>query len=246
MNLTLRRSHIPAGVDDEAELVDEILLEVAMLLLDVATLLGKEDANDDALVVALAEEDMVELIVNVADVRVIVEVVVTIAFADEDSAEDDPAIEELAELLAEEPNDEDVRLVAKEEALGFVFPVLDVDKVLALGIVLVVLVPDKVVRLVDIVEDNKMLVEDDGPVLSELELPVRTIELVEEENIAPEDVLELMDDDKALLEVESGVLEGTIELLAALELCVNILNALDEVVDVEGMIEMEVVPGPSD
>jgi hypothetical protein len=246
MNLTLRRSHIPAGVDDEAELVDEILLEVAMLLLDVATLLGKEDANDDALVVALAEEDMVELIVNVADVRVIVEVVVTIAFADEDSAEDDPAIEELAELLAEEPNDEDVRLVAKEEALGFVFPVLDVDKVLALEIVLVVLVPDKVVRLVDIVEDNKMLVEDDGPVLSELELPVRTIELVEEENIAPEDVLELMDDDKALLEVESGVLEGTIELLAALELCVNILNALDEVVDVEGMIEMEVVPGPSD
>lgn len=248
MDSTLRGSHIPAGADD-AELVDDMLLGRATLP-DVAELLPEEGPEDVALDVALAEDDIVKLILDVADVRVIVGVVVTIALADEDGTDEETAIDELAELLAEELINEDVRLVAKEDALGLVFAMLDVDRVLALGIALEVLVPDDVVRLVDIVEDNKMLVEDDDPVLSELgelELLVKTIELTEDENVVLEDVPKLVEvDDNALLEDRSGVLEGTSELLAALELGEDVLNTPDEGIDDEVVEELKVVAGPSD
>lgn len=218
MALMPRGSHIPAVAEDDAELDDKMLLDIDILL-DI------ENTEDIPLDGELLKDDIVVLIIDVAEFKVIVEVVVIIAFAEVDVAEEAPGLDRLEELLAEELKDEDRRLVLNDEALGLVFAVLDVANVLALGIALEVLGPDEVVRLVDIVEDNRVLVEDEDPVMSELEL----------------------EEMSKLVEGDVGVLEDALELLATLELCADeLLIVLGTIVDGNSVKALEVVPGPYD
>jgi len=170
-----RGIHIPAVAVDDAELDDKVLLDDE----------GNEDIPPEAEL--LADDDSVENIVDeVAEVRVITEVVVSVELAAVEDTDETPELSEPNRLVAEELNDEE---------LGFVLPVLDTEEVLTLMIVLDVLVPDEVVRLVDSVEDERMLVEDkDEPVVSvlgKLKLPEDTVKLVEADIELPEDVPKL-------------------------------------------------------
>lgn len=182
---------------DDAELEDKVLLE--------------DEGNDDVPPEAelLDEEDMVEVIVDeVAELRVIVEVLVSVELAIVDDTEEAPELSELDRLVAEELNDEE---------LGFVLPVLDTDDVLTLIIALDVLVPDEVVRLVDSVEDRRVLEEDeDEPVESVLR------------------ELKVLEDNVKLVETDVCVLADVLKLLVMLELGVGkLLVALNVIVDVE-------------
>ena len=182
---------------DDAELEDKVLLE--------------DEGNDDVPPEAelLDEEDMVEVIVDeVAELRVIVEVLVSVELAIVDDTEEAPELSELDRLVAEELNDEE---------LGFMLPVLDTDDVLTLIIALDVLVPDEVVRLVDSVEDRRVLEEDeDEPVESVLR------------------ELKVLEDNVKLVETDVCVLADVLKLLVVLELGVEkLLVALDVIVDVE-------------
>jgi hypothetical protein len=216
--LTPRGSHIPAVAEDDAEPDDKMLLDIEILL-------DAENTEDIPLNGELLKDDIAELIVDVAEFRVIFEVVVIIAFAEVDVAEEAPGLDRLEEMLARELKDEDRRLVLNDEALGLVFAMLDAEIVPALGIALEVLGPDEVVRLVDIVEDKRVLVEDEEPVMGELEL---------------EGMSKLVDSD-------IGVLEDALELLAALEICADErLIALDTIVDGKSVKAPEVVPGPDE
>ena len=170
-----RGIHIPAVAVDDAELDDKVLLDDE----------GNEDVPPEAEL--LADDDSVENIVDeVAEVRVITEVVVRVELAAVEDTDETPELSEPNRLVAEELNDEE---------LGFVLPVLDTEEVLTLMIVLDVLVPDEVVRLVDSVEDKRMLVEDeDEPVVSvlgELKLLEDTVKLAEADIELPEDVPKL-------------------------------------------------------
>jgi hypothetical protein len=182
---------------DDAELDDKVLLE--------------DEGNDDVPPEAelLDDEEMVEVIVDeVAELRVIVEVLVSVELAIVDDTEEAPELSELDRLVAEELNDEE---------LGFVLPVLDTDDVLTLTIALDVLVPDEVVRLVDSVEDRGVLVEDkDEPVESVLR------------------ELKVLEDTFKLVEADVCVLADVLKLLVVLELGVEkLLVVLDVVVDIE-------------
>lgn len=216
--LTPRGSHIPAVAGGDAELAIEMLLDIDILLVAETT----EDVPLDR---ELLKDDIVVLIVDVAEFRVIVEVVVAIAFAEADVAEEAPGPDRLEELLAEVLRDEDTGLVLNDEALGLVFAVLDVDNVLALGIALEILGPDEVVRLVNIVEDRRVLVEDEEPVMVELKL----------------------DEMSKLVEGDVGVPEDALEPLATLKLCADeLLIPLGTIVDDKSVKALEVVPGPDD
>ena len=182
---------------DDAELDDKVLLEDE----------GNDDVPPEAEV--LDDEDMVEVIVDeVAELRVIVEVLVSVELAIVDDTEEAPELSELDRLVAEELNDEE---------LGFMLPVLDTDDVLTLIIALDVLVPDEVVRLVDSVEDRRVLEEDeDEPVESVLR------------------ELKVLEDTVKLVETDVCVLADVLKLLVVLELGVEkLLVALDVMVDVE-------------
>lgn len=182
---------------DDAELDDKVLLEDE----------GNDDVPPEAEV--LDDEDMVEVIVDeVAELRVIVEVLVSVELAIVDDTEEAPELSELDRLVAEELNDEE---------LGFVLPVLDTDDVLTLIIALDVLVPDEVVRLVDSVEDRRVLEEDeDEPVESVLR------------------ELKVLEDTVKLVETDVCVLADVLKLLVMLELGVGkLLVALNVIVDVE-------------
>ena len=184
---------------DDAELDDKVLLEDE----------GNDDVPPEAEV--LDDEDMVEVIVDeVAELRVIVEVLVIVELAIVDDTEEAPELSELDRLVAEELNDGE---------LGFVLPVLDTDDVLTLMIALDVLVPDEVVRLVDSVEDRRVLEEDeDEPVESVLR------------------ELKVLEDTVKLVETDVCVLADVLKLLVVLELGVGkLLVALDVIVDVEDM-----------
>jgi hypothetical protein len=182
---------------DDAELDDKVLLE--------------DEGNDDVPPEAelLDDEEMVEVIVDeVAELRVIVEVLVSVELAIVDDTEEAPELSELDRLVADELNDEE---------LGIVLPVLDTDDVLTLIIALDVLVPDKVVRLVDSVEYRRVLVEDED-------------ELVE--SVLRE--LKVLEDTVKLVEADVCVLADVLKLLVMLELGVEkLLVALDVVVDIE-------------
>ena len=182
---------------DDAELDDKVLLEDE----------GNDDVPPEAEV--LDDEDMVEVIVDeAAELRVIVEVLVSVELAIVDDTEEAPELSELDRLVAEELNDEE---------LGFMLPVLDTDDVLTLVIALDVLVPDEVVRLVDSVEDRRVLEEDeDEPVESVLR------------------ELKVLEDTVKLVETDVCVLADVLKLLVVLELGVEkLLVALDVLVDVE-------------
>ena len=192
-----RGIHIPAVAVDDAELDDKVLLEDE----------GNDDVPPEAEV--LDDEDMVEVIVDeVAELRVIVEVLVSVELAIVDDTEEAPELSELDRLVAEELNDEE---------LGFMLPVLDTDDVLTLIIALDVLVPDEVVRLVDSVEDRRVLEEDeDEPVESVLR------------------ELKVLEDNVKLVETDVCVLADVLKLLVMLELGVGkLLVALNVIVDVE-------------
>ena len=182
---------------DDAELDDKVLLE--------------DEGNDDVPPEAelLDDEEMVEVIVDeVAELRVIVEVLVSVELAIVDDTEEAPKLSELDRLVADELNDEE---------LGIVLPVLNTDDVLTLIIALDVLVPDEVVRLVDSAEDRRVLVEDED-------------ELVE--SVLRE--LKVLEDTVKLVEADVCVLADVLKLLVVLELGVEkLLVALDVVVDIE-------------
>jgi hypothetical protein len=182
---------------DDAELDDKVLLE--------------DEGNDDVPPEAelLDDEEMVEVIVDeVAELRVIVEVLVSVELAIVDDTEEAPELSELDRLVADELNNEE---------LGIVLPVLDTDDVLTLIIALDVLVPDEVVRLVDSVEDRRVLVEDED-------------ELVE--SVLRE--LKVLEDTVKLVEADVCVMADVLKLLVVLELGVEkLLVALDVVVDIE-------------
>lgn len=180
--------------DDDTELDGEVMLDEV----------GTEDVPP---VVELLRNNVELTIDAVAEVKVIVEVVVTIELTIRDGAYEDPALDELEALVANKLNDEKV---------GLVFGVLDDDRALELDIEPDVLGPDEVVRLVDIAEDKGVLVEDE-----ELKLLADTIELVE---------------------VDRGVLEDAVGLLAVLELCVEeMLIVLGTVVDVDSVDPLKLV-----
>ena len=213
---------VAVEVTDDDEIEDEtvelMLLERDevddVMLLDSPVAVELTD-DDEIVDVPLAEEllgedDTVELIVDVAEVNVIVDVVVSVELGALDVADEVPTIElvKLEVLVAEELDAVDT--LERE----LVPEALELDDGLELVIVLdKVVVPDEAVRLLDPEEDEEVIVEDDEAVLNvmeELRLLADVIKAVELDRVRDVDV----------------VLGGT-ELLEALELCVLELCVLE-------------------